>query len=322
MPQLPVLGLIATPVVLAAIAIEWWAVRKGRINGRYCARDAATSISMCAGNIMINSALAFLSLGGMALAAHWRVIDLGVSLTTCVTGYILHDFLYYWKHRAGHRMRWFWAEHVTHHSSEHYNLTTALRQPWTGPLTGLLFTGIPMVLLGFPVVIVLGASSVHLAYQLWIHTEAIGKLPAWVEAIFVTPSHHRVHHATNPEYLDSNYGGTLIIWDRLFGSFVPEAADEATRYGIVRPLRTHNPLVVAYHGFGGLFADFWRDGLKPHHWARRAVNPPGWSPDGDHQRSDELKAEWRARMAAGLAADEDDFIREDSAPEAMKIAAE
>ena len=224
MPELPALGMIATPIVLAAIAAEWWAVRQGRIEGRYCAKDAATSLTLCAGNILINSSLAFLSLAGLTLAAQVQLADLGISLTTCVTGYILHDLLYYWKHRAGHRMRWFWAEHVTHHSSEHYNLTTALRQPWTGPLTGLLFTGMPMVLAGFPVVIVLGSSAVHLAYQLWIHTEAIGRLPAWVEAVFVTPSHHRVHHATNPGYLDSNFGGTLIIWDRLFGTFAAEDA--------------------------------------------------------------------------------------------------
>lgn len=320
MPDLPALGMIATPIVLAAIATEWWAVRQGRVNGRYCAKDALTSLTMGAGNILINSTLAFLSFWVLTLAAKVQVFDLGLSIATAAGSFLVHDFLYYWKHRIGHRARWFWAEHVTHHSSEHYNLTTALRQPWTGPLTGLLLTGGPMVLLGFPISLVLAASTVHLAYQLWIHTEAIGKLPAPVEAVFVTPSHHRVHHATNPEYLDTNFGGTLIIWDRLFGTFIPEEAEEATTYGIVTPLESHNPVIVAYHGFAGLFADFRRDGLRPHRWAMRALNPPGWCPDGHHQRSEEIKAEW---CAGPPEKDSDaDMVLEDSAPEAFRIAAE
>lgn len=319
MPDLPVLGIIATPIVLAAIATEWWAVRRGRVAGRYCAKDALTSLTMGAGNIAINSAFAFLSLAVLAFAAQHQLLDLGLGITTAIAGVLVHDFLYYWKHRIGHRVRWFWAEHVTHHSSQHYNLTTALRQPWTGPLTGLILTGGPMVLLGFPVSIVLAASSLHLFYQLWIHTESIGRLPAPIEAIFVTPSHHRVHHATNPQYLDRNFGGTLIVWDRLFGTFAPEDAPEATRYGIVKPLASHNPVIVAYHGFAGLFADFGRDGLRPDRWARRALNPPGWSPDGHHQRSEDIRADWLARQAEP--ASEPD-IAEDSSPDAWKIAAE
>ncbi|WP_300393852.1 sterol desaturase family protein [Henriciella sp.] len=319
MPDLPVLGMIATPIVLAAITTEWWAVRRGHVAGSYCVKDAATSLTMGLGNIILNSTLAFLSLGGLALAASVRPFALDLGIMSALLGFLVHDFLYYWKHRAGHRMRWFWAEHVTHHSSERYNLTTALRQPWTGPLTGLVFTGVPMVLMGFPIAVVLGASAVHLAYQLWIHTEAIGKLPAPVEAVFVTPSHHRVHHATNPQYLDANFGGTLILWDRLFGTFVPEDAEEATHFGLVKPLTSYNPVIVAYHGFGGLFADFWRDGLKPHRWAMRAFNPPGWSPDGHHQRSDELKADWLARQADEA---ETDAYEEQSSPNVMRIAAE
>ncbi|WP_084395582.1 sterol desaturase family protein [Henriciella aquimarina] len=319
MADLPVLGMIATPIVLAAIATEWWAVRQGRIHGRYNTKDALTSLTMGAGNIAINSALAFLSFWVLSAAASLRAFDFGYSVASILGAVVVHDFLYYWKHRIGHRARWFWAEHVTHHSSEHYNLTTALRQPWTGPITGLILTGGPMVLLGFPIPLVLGASSFHLIYQLWIHTEAIGKLPAPFEAVLVTPSHHRVHHATNPQYLDANFGGTLIVWDRLFGTFVPEASGERTRFGIVKPLHSYNPLIVAYHGFAGLFADFWRDGLRPHRWAMRAFNPPGWSPDGDHYRSDEIKAEWRARQGVLQGGT---VLREDSEADAFRVAAE
>ncbi len=318
MPDLPVLGIIATPIVLAAICFEWWAVRRGRIAGRYCARDTATSLTMCAGNIAINSAMAFLSFWVLATAVDVRPAPLEVTALTIGTGLLVHDLLYYWKHRIGHRARWFWAEHVTHHSSQHYNLTTALRQPWTGPMTGLVLIGGPMVLMGFPVSIVLGTAAVHLAYQFWIHTEAIGRLPGWLEAVIVTPSHHRVHHATNPQYLDSNYGGMLIIWDRLFGTFVREDEEETTRYGIVPPLKSHNPVIVAYHGFAGLFSDFRRDGIRPDRWVRRAINPPGWSPQGDHHRSEEIRADWLSRQSAGDAAD----IVEDSAPDVLAIAAE
>lgn len=318
MPDLPVLGIVAAPIVLAAISAEWWAVRRGRIAGRYCARDTATSLTMCAGNVLINSAMAFLSFWVLSLAASLRPVHFDLTPVTIAAGLIAHDALYYCKHRIGHRARWFWAEHVTHHSSQHYNLTTALRQPWTGPMTGLILIGGPMVLIGFPVAIVLGTAAVHLAYQFWIHTEAINRLPGWAEAVFVTPSHHRVHHATNPRYLDANYGGIFIIWDRLFGTFVREDAEDVTRYGIVTPLESHNPLVVAYHGFGGLILDCRGDGLRPDRWARRALNPPGWSPDGNHMRSEELRAGWRARQAADEAAGSGEV----SVPDAMAVAAE
>ncbi|MEM5517975.1 sterol desaturase family protein [Henriciella sp. AS95] len=293
---IPVVAIAGSCVVLLGIALEWWAVRNGHTKGRYDTSDAWTSMIMGAGSLVMNAVLAFISTAVLALAASLTPWDIGVSALSIAGAILVHDFLYYWKHRIGHRSRLFWAEHVTHHSSRYFNLTTAVRQPWTGPLSNVLIIGGPMVALGFPVSLVLTATITHLIYQIWIHTEAIDRLPAPIEAILVTPSHHRVHHATNPQYLDSNYGGILIVWDRLFGTFVRESESEETHYGLVKQLRSYNPLVVAYHGFGALLADMRRDGLLPVRWGRRAFNPPGWSPDGRHERSEEIKAAWRDRQ--------------------------
>jgi hypothetical protein len=156
--------------------------------------------------------------------------------------FVLDDLRYYWYHRIAHRCRWVWAEHVNHHSSQHYNLSTALRQSWTGTFTGMFILRIPLALIGFHPVLLLFVGGLNLVYQFWIHTEAIGRMWKPIEWIFNTPSHHRVHHATNPRYLDSNYAGTLIIWDRMFGTFVPELDEDMPRYGIVKNIGTFNPV--------------------------------------------------------------------------------
>ena len=129
----------------------------------------------------------------------------------------------------------------------------------------------------------------NLLYQFWIHTEAIDKMPKWFEAVMNTPSHHRVHHATNPRYLDTNYAGVFIVWDKMFGTFVPELKEDPPVYGIVKPVGSYNPFVVAFHEFFALMRDCARDGLRPDKWFGRFVNAPGWSPDGANNRSIELK---------------------------------
>ena len=146
-----------------------------------------------------------------------------------------------------------------------------------------------MVVIGFHPYVIFFVGGLNLLYQFWIHTEAIDKMPRWFEAVFNTPSHHRVHHATNPRYLDTNFAGVFIIWDKAFGTFVPELEDEKPIYGIVKPLNDHNPIVIAFHEFFGLLKDCASDGWRPHHWIGRLINAPGWSPDGNHNRSTELK---------------------------------
>ncbi|MEL8056707.1 MAG: sterol desaturase family protein, partial [Pseudomonadota bacterium] len=162
------------------------------------------------------------------------------------------------------------------------------------PFTGLIVTSWPLVLLGFHPAFIFFAGGVNLVYQFWIHTEAIDRMPRWFEAVMNTPSHHRVHHATNPRYLDRNYAGVFIIWDKMFGTFQEELREDRPDYGIVKQLETHNPITIAYHEFIALIRDCARDGLKPLTWLKRAMNAPGWSPDGNHQRSEDLREKWQS----------------------------
>ena len=160
--------------------------------------------------------------------------------------FLLVEFAYYLHHRAAHRVRWFWATHAVHHSSNEFLLAAAIRLGWTGRLGGALLFYVPLVWLGYPPRAVFGLVAAGLFYQFWIHADWLPRLGP-LEWVLNTPSHHRVHHASNPEYLDCNYGGTLIVFDRLFGSFVAERADTPPRYGLARPLRSHNPLRIALH---------------------------------------------------------------------------
>lgn len=287
--------IISAPIFVLAVIWEWWAVKSGRVHGRYETPDAITSLTMGLGSAIINTLTGFATLWLLMLAWPYRVMEIPVTWWSFIIVFVLYDLTYYWKHRFAHRIRWFWMEHVTHHSSRHYNLTTALRQPWFGPFTGLVLLGVPMVLFGFHPAFIIFAGGVNLVYQFWIHTEAIDRMPGWFEAVFNTPSHHRVHHATNPRYLDANYAGVFIIWDKMFGSFVPELTEEKPDYGTVKPLNSFNPLIVAFHEITALIRDCASDGLRPWTWIKRALNAPGWSPDGNHSRTAELQAAWRAQ---------------------------
>jgi sterol desaturase/sphingolipid hydroxylase (fatty acid hydroxylase superfamily) len=159
---------------------------------------------------------------------------------------LLVEFAYYWHHRLAHRVRWFWATHAVHHSSNELALAAAVRLGWTGRLGGALVFFAPLVWLGFPPAAVFGTVAAGLAWQFWLHVDWLPRLGP-LEWILNTPAHHRVHHASNPEYLDCNYGSALIVFDRLFGSFVEERADIAIRYGLVHPVTSHNPLRIAFH---------------------------------------------------------------------------
>jgi sterol desaturase/sphingolipid hydroxylase (fatty acid hydroxylase superfamily) len=172
-------------------------------------------------------------------------------------------------------VRLFWAAHVNHHSSRHYNLSTALRQSWMTPLTGIVFY-CPLPLLGFEPAMVATAVAINTVYQFWIHTEAIDRLGP-LEWIINTPSHHRVHHGRNVEYLDRNYAGMFIIWDRMFGSFEPESA--AVDYGLTKNIETFNPITIAFHEYVDMFRDAARaDSMT--NALQHMMRPPGWSPDG------------------------------------------
>jgi sterol desaturase/sphingolipid hydroxylase (fatty acid hydroxylase superfamily) len=171
-----------------------------------------------------------------------------------VTAFVLYDFCYYWKHRFGHEMNILWAAHVVHHSSEEYNLTTALRQSGSSFLSWIFY--LPMAILGFDAITLITVGSLNLIYQFWVHTRHIPKL-GWYEWVFVTPSNHRVHHAQNQVYIDRNYGGVFILWDRIFGSFQEELETEKPIYGIRKALKSWNPLWANVHVYAQLLKDCW-----------------------------------------------------------------
>ncbi|MCW5725508.1 MAG: sterol desaturase family protein [Maricaulaceae bacterium] len=291
MPQLVDPILIAIPFFVALVVAEMiYARATGR--ARFEPRDSAASLVMGLGNTVSGALLGFLALGWFLFLERFALFDLGWAWWVWIVCFVTDDFLYYWSHRFAHTVRWFWADHVVHHSSQHYNLTTALRQPWLSPLTlKFIWFGSWMVLLGFPIAMIAFCSALNLIYQFWIHTEAVKRLPAPFEWLFNTPSHHRVHHATNPRYLDKNYAGVFIIWDRMFGTFEAERDDEPCRYGIVKNLGTYNPLRICLHEWVGIVRDV--AGAKS---LREVVGyifaPPGWSPDGSRGTSKQIKRRW------------------------------
>ncbi len=281
---------IAIPFFILAIVLEmFWARR--RAPRAYEPRDTLTSLALGTGSTLVNA----LTAGLVAAAALWlyqhRVATIGWAWWAWIACFVLDDFNYYWAHRTGHRVRWFWASHVNHHSSQHYNLSTALRQTWTGFFALSFAFRIWPAFIGFDPAMIVMVGAVNLVYQFWIHTEAIGRMPRWFEAVMNTPSHHRVHHATNPVYLDRNYAGVFIIWDRLFGSFQRERDDEVIHYGIVRQLGTFSLVWSAFHEWAGIARDLW---AAP--WRYKLgylVMPPGWSHDGSRDTSDAIRARWQ-----------------------------
>jgi sterol desaturase/sphingolipid hydroxylase (fatty acid hydroxylase superfamily) len=186
---------------------------------------------------------------------------------------------------------------VIHHSSQHYNLSTALRQTWTGFFSLNFLFRLPLFLLGFPPAMVFFCAGLNLVYQFWIHTEVIGRMPRWFEAVMNTPSHHRVHHAVNPRYLDKNYAGVFIVWDRLFGTYEPELDADRPKYGIVKPLGSFNILWAAVHEWVGIARDLW---AAPG-WRNKLgylLREPGWSHDGSRETSEHIRARWRQTQPA------------------------
>jgi len=284
---------IAVPGFIFLVMVEMIVARL-RDRRRYCPKDTLTSLALGFG-----STIAGLLSGGLIVAlALWlhqfRLLDVPYAWWAFVLCFVLDDFAYYVFHRSAHRVRWFWASHVIHHSSQHYNLSTALRQTWTGFLSFAFLFRLPLFLIGFPPPMVFFCVGLNLIYQFWIHTEVIGRMPSWFEAVMNTPSHHRVHHGVNPRYLDRNYAGVFIVWDRMFGSFEPERDEDPPRYGIVRQLGSFNILWAAFHEWIGIARDIWSaPGWR--NKAAYALREPGWSHDGSRATSDRIRADWRAR---------------------------
>jgi sterol desaturase/sphingolipid hydroxylase (fatty acid hydroxylase superfamily) len=275
--------LLAIPLFIGLMLLELVLSFSRPVRG-YEVKDTFASLAMGIGNRIVYAVIG----AGLLAIQLWlydhRLIDLGHGWWVFVLCFFAEDLAYYAFHRTSHEVRLLWAAHENHHSSERFNLSTALRQSWTTPFTTMLFYW-PLSLLGFHPVMVMGFTVASLLYQFWIHTELIDRL-GWFERWFNTPSHHRVHHGTNVEYLDRNHGGVLIVWDRLFGTFEPERAKVV--YGLTKNIDTFNPLRVAFHEYAAI----WRDVRRAGSWSEAlgyVLRPPGWSPDGRTLTSDQMR---------------------------------
>jgi sterol desaturase/sphingolipid hydroxylase (fatty acid hydroxylase superfamily) len=263
--------LLAIPVFFLGMAVELLVLRRRRRPG-YDTRDSVANVLSSVGSLLISlpfSVVEIALLLWMNDQVPWRL----TGWVAWVVALVAVDFTYYWYHRTHHEIRALWAVHSVHHSSRRYDLSVALRQTWV-VFTTLPFL-VPVALLGVDAKIVLSAFVINLVYQFFIHTEVVGRLWRPVEFVFNTPSHHRVHHGANAEYLDRNYGGILIVWDRLFGTFEPERARVV--YGLTKNIDTYNVLRIEVHEFVAI----WRDVRAARTWRDRfghVFRGPGWQP--------------------------------------------
>ncbi|RJG12980.1 fatty acid hydroxylase family protein [Pseudomonas cavernicola] len=249
--------LYAVPFFILLIALELLADRWRGVS-TYRLADSINSLS--AGVLSTTSGLLTKGLGLLTYSfawQHWGLVELSAqSLWVWLFAFVFYDFCYYWNHRLGHERNVLWAAHSVHHQSEDYNLSTALRQTSSGFIFGWIFY-LPMALLGVPPLVFLTVAALNLLYQFWVHTRHVPKL-GWFEWIFITPSNHRVHHAQNAVYMDRNYGGVFILWDRLFATFQEELDDEPVIFGVTTPLASWNPLWANLQ----FYVQLWRDAVR------------------------------------------------------------
>ncbi len=282
--------LLSTPFYLIVIGLEILLSNIQRTHN-YTIRNTVQNVYLMLVNSCIDLLFRSIYIGIiLAFFFNHRVLSVGTGWYYWVLLFIAEDFMYYWLHRVDHFCRLFWATHVTHHSSEKYNLTVGFRSSVMEPLYRFVYF-IPLAACGFKP---WDIAFVYSATQIWgilVHTEKI-KSMGLLEYILVTPSHHRVHHASNPKYLDKNMGMFLIIWDKMFGTFqaeLPEAAYQPIKYGLTKPLEKETPLSLIFHEWGQLAKDLRRKDIG---WKERwgyLFNPPGWSHDGSRLTSKQLR---------------------------------
>jgi sterol desaturase/sphingolipid hydroxylase (fatty acid hydroxylase superfamily) len=260
------------PIFVISIAAELlWSIHRNR--EIYETRDTLACFGMGLGNVAVNVPMKLFWLWLYGIVYQFRILEVPISAWW---GWILlliaDDFVYYWFHRLHHTVRLLWCTHSNHHSSQHFNLAVALRQPWTEALTAYWFW-LPLPLLGFHPLAVILMQSLSLIYQFFVHTESVRTL-GMLEWVFNTPSHHRAHHGSNPQYIDRNYGGIFIVWDRLFASFEPEVGK--VRYGLTRNLETFNPVRIAFHEWAALLRDLRQAPNLRSAW-HAVAKPPGYA---------------------------------------------
>ena len=244
------LAMVLIPVFVAIAAVEILGIYYFKFKTLNDTKEWFLNIFLGVASFPINGLFGFITIAALYWAKGYQIYSFSFTLPTLIICFVLDDLRFYLHHRIVHRWRWGWGLHRVHHSSERFALDVGARQPWTKHFTGTMMLKVPLVLFGFDPIMVLFCGFINAYYQFMLHTQTIRKLPSWYEYIFNTPSHHRVHHGKNPKYLDSNYAGTLIIWDRMFGTFVKEDPEDLPDYGLVEPLNTYNPLRI-------LFGEYW-----------------------------------------------------------------
>jgi sterol desaturase/sphingolipid hydroxylase (fatty acid hydroxylase superfamily) len=287
-PRVSNLVLFSIPLFILAMIVEGqWSRRQSKkpIAG-YETRDTIASLSFGIMNVGVSAVTKLATIPFFAWIYDHRIANLGdtSSVASWLVLLFAEDCCYYWFHRMHHEVRVLWAAHVNHHSSEHYNFSTALRQTLFTPITGPMFWA-PLALVGFPPIMILTAQAWSLLYQFWLHTEAVDTLGP-LEYVLNTPSHHRVHHGKNVAYLDRNHAGVFIIWDRMFGTFEPEG--EHVAFGLTKDIKSFNLVTIGFHEWSAIARDVRR---APTLRAKLGYMfaPPGWSHDGSSKTARELQ---------------------------------
>ena len=267
-----------TPLFLIAFMIEFVVQKQRGHHASFPPKEIIANLSLGASYQVFEGVMWLLLTGGIfAWVFNHRLFDIPVNGWTILPIFVAVEFSYYWFHRTSHRVRWFWTAHVPHHSGETMNFTNAMRQSLLNAFVGSFVFYLPLVWLGVPPAVVMFCLAVDLAYQYFVHTESVGRFPKWYEYLFDTPSNHRVHHGRNPEYIDKNYGGVLIIFDRWFGTYAEEKAK--VEYGITQQIRSYNFLVLNVHEM----VDMLRDVFSPGPLGQRLkhlIMPPDWQRPG------------------------------------------
>lgn len=303
MHNLLIFNLGVTAFIVAVSLVEAIVLaRKARQQGKtYPWHEVGLSLADLAGRKLMAFLPLSLATPIFSLAWQHRIFTLQIhSALAVLLLFVGQEFCYYWYHRASHRIRFFWATHAVHHSPNELTLGTAYRLGWAGKITGSAVFFAPLVWLGVRPEVVLATLSLNLLYQFWLHTTWIPKL-GWLEYVFNTPSAHRVHHASNIDYLDANFGGVLIVFDRLFGTYVEERKEEPCRYGLVKPTTTHNPIVNQFEHWVSLGKDMVNAGSLLNAIGY-VVMPPGWTPDGSGETTESLRRQAEAGQAAVVSA--------------------
>ena len=276
--DLNIIQIAAIPMIL--LVVLEWVITLWKKKDYYDGLDTISATFIGLVNVGL-SALLKVGIYGLILFFYnmvpWSIPKTWWAYILCLVSL---DFARYWAHRIAHVNRFWWATHVTHHNSEKYNWSVSFRLGWTQFIKVIFF--IPVALMGFDPVLFFICHQIEVLYQFWIHTEYIRKLPAPIEYIFTTPSHHRVHHSRNEKYIDKNFGSTLIIWDRIFGTFMPET-DQAD-YGITKPVNSYNPITLNFHEWKDLIRDVFKSRSLKEARAMAFTNP---------SKLEEVKARYR-----------------------------